>query len=444
MSTIAPGSLPDQRDRRPGAGPSSDLSPRLEEDTRESGPRPPRYRNVKGRSSRRRWCLPPAILREPDETMEGAHIFEEHRGEIAGALWAAFRGVTLWASVPPERREGLFTPTAVMKRMDLLRDCGADPALEVHLTALASVADNPGAADPGGISAVCAAVAQWAADQGAMGTAVAFAQAGALALPGDASAALAVGRLAARWGRGARAETWLRRAIGLARRSGDWQSYAESYVELGAVYRRSRRAEQSHRYYVQAVRAARRHGHLQIRGAALHELFLLHLEKGDLVEAERMGRLAVRAYGRSHRRLPELQHDIAQLWVAKGNYGRALPMLQRLLSNRHPPGARAFTLALIAHAAAATGDGRLYDQAWSNAWKLLDNFDANEATPRTLLELARAAARLHDWLRVTLASQRQAIAQVRGERDPNFTEEIARLAALALREPGTPAQPEIP
>jgi tetratricopeptide (TPR) repeat protein len=385
------------------------------------------------RKSQRRWCLPTAILRETDETLEGSHILDEHSGDLGAVLWTACRDVVLWSSIPPEKREGLFTATAFNKRIELLKNSGADPELEVNLTALAYVVDKPAAMDPVGVAAVCSAVSQWAADRGALGTAVAFAQAAALAVPENASAALAVGRVALRWGRLPRAETWIRRAIGLARRASDWQAYAEAYVDLGELYRRKSQPERSYVYYRTAARAGRRHGLLQVRGSAQHGLVLLHMDKGDSEEAERYARMALRAYGKKHPRTPDLLHDVAQLWIATGSYGRAIPALQRLLPDRHALADRAWTLALLAHGAAGMGEHRLYEDAWSTAWAELDRLGSDAGTSRTLLELARGAAKAKDWLRVSLASARQT---ERGgaARDPHLLEEMAQLAALAMGE----------
>jgi tetratricopeptide (TPR) repeat protein len=387
-------------------------------------------RGAQGHRPLRLWCLPPAILRELDETLEGWHILREHDGELAAALWFAFRDVSLWASVPVERRTGLFTASALRKRLELVRDCAADAGVAVHLAVLASVVDNAAPADPKGVSAACSAVSQWAAARGATGTAVAFAQAGALTVPADAAAASAVGRLTVRWGRMVRAETWLRRAIGLARRAGDWYTYAEACVELGDLYRRKRLAEQSHRYFVLAARACRRHGYTQVRAAALHGLSRLYKDEGNLEDAERHAHMALRAYGRKHPAFRAVMHDLAEVLVAKESYGRAIPVLRRLLGD--VPANPAFTLALIAHAAAATGERRLYEEAWSKAWALLDELAEGDQASRALLQLIRAAARLEDWLRVSLVSRRYA-EKPESSRNPCDAKEMADLAALAGR-----------
>jgi tetratricopeptide (TPR) repeat protein len=383
------------------------------------------------RNISRRWCIPPAILREPDETLEASQILEEFKGDLGLLLWNSLRDVTLWSAIDPERREGLFTLEASQKRMELLHSCQGETALAVSLTTLVALVDAPLSADGEMVSLVCLEVSRWALERGAHGTALAYAQAAALASPEDAGPAQTVGALALHWGRGARAETWLRRCIGLARRGRDWPSYAQAYVELGTLYARRDRPASARRYFTQAMRAARRHGLLTTRGAALHGLFLLAMEAGDLDDAERYAKASMRAYGRGHERLNGLLHDIAYLWVTRENYPRAIPMLQKQLVTRTEPAERALTQAILARAAAGTGERRLYEEAWSSAWSLINRPGAREDHGRTLLELARAAARLRDWIRMEQATRMYATQPQRHDRRMN--EQIAELAAFARR-----------
>jgi tetratricopeptide (TPR) repeat protein len=382
------------------------------------------------RNASRRWCIPPAILREPDETLEASQILEEHKGDVGLLLWNSLRDVTLWSSVEPDRREGLFTTEGANKRLGQLQGAGVDPTLEVSLTTLAAVVGSPGTASPEIVTLVCMEISRWAQGNGAFGTALAFAQAAALASPEEAAPAYTVGSLALRWGRHARAETWLRRSIGLARRGKDWQSYAQAYVDMGVLYARRDMHGTARRYYTQAMRAGRRHGLLAVRGAALHGLFLLAMEAGELDDGERYARAAMRAYGRGHPRLAELLHDVAYLWVTRESFGRAIPMLQKLLVARTGPGERALTLAILARAAAGTGERRLYEEAWSNAWSLINRPGAREDHTRTLLELARAAARLKDWIRMEQATRLHATQSPR-HADRKASEQLAELAAFA-------------
>jgi tetratricopeptide (TPR) repeat protein len=396
--------------------------------SRKSAPGPRSRR----RNGPRRWCIPPAILREPGETLEASQILDEVPGDLGLLLWSCVRDVTLWASVPEERREGLFGPHAAERRLESLGASGAEPQLEVALTTLAAVVATPATTRPEVVTLVCLELARWAREHGRWGTAIAYAQAAALASPEDPAAAYTVGAIAREWGRPARAETWLRRCVGLARRGRDWESYARAHVGLGELHAARQARGAARRFFTQAMRAARRHGLLAVRGTALHGLFLLSLEAGELDEAERQAKAAIRAYGRRHPRLAELLHDVACLWVTRERYGRAIPLLQKLLPSRTAPAERALTLAVLARAAAGSGERRLYEEAWSQAWALVERPGEEAVDARPLLELARAAAKLSDWVRVEQATRLHAARPPRRE-DPGASEQLAALAEFARR-----------
>ncbi|HET6229142.1 MAG TPA: tetratricopeptide repeat protein [Longimicrobiaceae bacterium] len=359
---------------------------------------PLRRRNVG-----RRWCVPPAILREPAESLEASHILDEVRGELGLLLWQSLRDVTLWASFPPGEREGLFCADAARARLALVGSVAPEPGIEVALTTLGALVGNPGGASPELVTLVCLQVGRWAEERKAGATALSFAQAGALASPDDARAALAVGAMALRWRKGSRAETWLRRTVGLARRSGDWEAYAHAYVEMGTLYAQRGTPDAARKLLGKALRASRRHGLQETRGAALHALFRIALELGSHDEAEGFARGAMRAYGRGHPELPGLLHDVAALWVGRESFARAVPLLHRLLPMRTDPVDRVATLALLARAAAGSADRRSFEEAWSGAWALLRRLDEKDLAPGTLVELARAAATVRDWDRMEQA-----------------------------------------
>ncbi|HYH83120.1 MAG TPA: hypothetical protein VEX86_25215 [Longimicrobium sp.] len=368
-------------------------------------------------------------MHEPDELLEGSQLFEELPGQVGLVLWQSLRDVTLWASVPDERRDGLFTREAANRRLIELLASGAEPALEVSLTTLAALVGAPAAASPDIISLVCLQVSQWAEARGAMATAMVYAQAAALTCPEEPGPALAAGSLALRWRRSARAETWLRRSIGLARRKHDWGPYSEAYVELGVLYARRGQPGPAHRYYVQGLRAARRHGMIQVRGSALHGMLLLAMESAALDDAERYGRAAMRAYGRGHARLPELVHDMAYLAVRREQYARAIPMLKKLLPTRVEPVERATTLSILSRAAAGVGDRPLYEESWMDAWTLINRRPGHEEKhSRALLELARASTAIGDWPHVEQAV-RLATDSMSRHREPIIAAQVEELAA---------------
>ncbi|HET7229283.1 MAG TPA: hypothetical protein VFJ16_04740 [Longimicrobium sp.] len=372
-------------------------------------------------------------MHEPEELLEAAQVFDELPGQVGLVLWQSLRDVTLWASMPDERREGLFTDAAAHKRLEELLVSGAEPALEVSLTTLAALVGAPASANPEIVGLVCLQVSRWAEARGAMATAMAYAQAAALTCPEDPGPALQAGSLALRWRRSARAETWLRRSIGLARRKRDWANYAEAYVELGVLYTRRGEPEPAYRYYIQGLRASKRHSMTHVRGAALHGLLLLAMEAGALDDAERFGRGALRAFGRGHARAPELLHDMAYLWVRRQEYSRAIPLLQRLLPTRVDTVDRAVTLSILAHAAAGSADSRLYQESWIDAWTLITRREGHEEKhTRSLLELARASALIRDWPHVEQAV-RVAVRATSQHREPVIAAQVEEMAA-AIRD----------
>jgi tetratricopeptide (TPR) repeat protein len=405
----------------------------------EKGPRKktPSRARVSRRNASRRWCVPPALLHEPDELLEGAGVLDELPGPVGLVLWQSLRDVTLWASVAEEAREALFTPQAARVRLQELLASGAEPALEVSLTTLAALVGSPETANPEIVSLVCIQVSRWAEERGAFAAAMGYAQAAALALPLDASPALAAGTLALRWRRSARAETWLRRAVGLGRRRRQWEPYAQAYVELGGLYTRHGQTALAQRFFVQGLRASRRHGLMAVRGSALHGLLLLAVEQGDLDEAERHARGAMRAYGRGHPRLPELKHDVAYLWVRREAYARAIPVLEKLLPTRVEPVERALTLAILARAWAGAGNAQLYQEYWLDAWAVVTRrTEEAEKHARALLELARGSVLVRDWHHVEKAVRlATASASSRGERA--VAAQVQELAA-AVREQKSP------
>ncbi|HVG43987.1 MAG TPA: hypothetical protein VM890_04630 [Longimicrobium sp.] len=378
--------------------------------------------------------MPPALQHEPDELLEGAGVLDELPSEVGLVLWQSLRDVTLWASVPPEARAALFTPQAARERLGALLASGAEPALEVSLTTLAALVGSPETANPEIVSLVCIQVSRWAEERGAFAAAMGFAQAAAQVLPLDASPALAAGTLALRWRRSARGETWLRRAVGLARRRRQWEPYAQAYVELGGLYTRRGQRVLAQRFFVQGLRASRRHGLIAVRGSALHGLLVVAMEAGELDEAERYARGALRAYGRGHPRLPELVHDMAYLWVRRENYARAIPTLEKLLPTRVEPVERALTLAILARAAAGAGKTELYQESWMDALTVVKRRpEDTEKHARALLEMARASVLMRDWHHVEQAV-RLASASVSPHGERAVAVQVEELAAMVRQQ----------
>ncbi|MBW3571903.1 MAG: hypothetical protein KY467_12435 [Gemmatimonadetes bacterium] len=341
------------------------------------------------------------MTREPGETLEGVYVLDEFPAQLSLALWTALRDVSLWAATPEERRTALFSPNAEARRREYAAQTRLEPALDLALGTLATVVSHAAQASAPVVTLMCLEVSRWARGKGGMGTAVSFAQAAALASPEDPAPALEVGRLALEWGRPARAETWLRRSIGLARRAKEWESYGGACVVLGEIYLRAERLQAAERYYLYAARVARRQQLRLVRAEAMHGLMRVRMAAGgDLEAAERFAQLAQRAYGRAHPRAADLLHDMTHLMVRRGEWDRAVPALRRQLAVFSDPGLRMVCHALLAHAAAALGDARTYEMSWKEAWNLQDRPGTAPHLPTALVHLGKAAALVHDWLRV--------------------------------------------
>jgi hypothetical protein len=345
------------------------------------------------RKTLRRWRVPPVLTRGP-EVFEGLAVLDEVPGV---ALWQALRDATLWAEAAPELRPGLFHRAA--------RPAAAAPAPELAapLAELAALARDPGGRDPGTIAQACRDVAKWAEENGHLATALAFSQASALSDPADAAAALEVARLARRRAEEARAETWYRRTVAVARQCGDWATYSRAFLGLGTLHARRGSLAAARRFHMRAFRAANRNTLHDLEGSALHKLFSLASDAGHRREALRLARTALELYGPAHPRTPRLAHDVARHWLAAGHPSRALAVLRALLPRATEPALRLPVLADLARAAAATGDAHAFMDAWNEAWELAHA--ASDPPARAFLALARAAASLGAWEKADAAAR---------------------------------------
>jgi hypothetical protein len=192
----------------------------------------PRELRTPTRRTQRRWRVPPALLHGP-EALEGAGVLQEIAGEAGLLLWLAVRDVTLWAQALPSVRGELFSEAAEQRRVAALLVADVEAGIEEPLGVLTEIVGRPTRVRAEKVSFACQQISQWAEVNGSLATALAFAQAAALACPGDAIAGLKVGQLARRHGEHARSETWFRRTNALARQSGDWASYALAFLGHG-------------------------------------------------------------------------------------------------------------------------------------------------------------------------------------------------------------------
>jgi tetratricopeptide (TPR) repeat protein len=361
-----------------------------------------------------RWHVPPALT-HGGESLEGAPVLDEIQGPLGLLLWETYRDVVLWSSTPPEDRQDLFASGAYAARSRDLDAVGADPALERGLRAAAGVLADPAGAQEAEVMAACRIVADWAEQRGLMGTAVTLATSAALASPTHAGSAFRVGQIARRKGENARAETWFRRAIGLGRQAKDWASYAEAFLGLGNLYKLRGNYPAARRFHIRGLRAARRHALRDIQGRALHDLFTIAVETSPPAEAQELARLAFRAYGPRHPRLPALAHDVAYFWMGQGRFAPALDVFRAVLPHIADPSERMLVAANLGRAAGGAGDRPVFEEAWEQVWTA-NEWERYPAAGQALLELAHGASSLRDWTRAEKAAEAgRDLAQKRGQ-----------------------------
>ncbi len=341
------------------------------------------------RTERRRWRVPPPILRGP-EPLEGMGVLEEIQGEIGGLLWRSLRTVTLWAAVAPSGRAPLFAPGAEEQRLADLLAISPEPALEEPLAVLAGLLGRPEAARADLVALACTRIAQWANVRGARATELEFAQAAAAACPGDPRLALAVGRAARDRAEYPRAETWLHRTIALARQVGDWDSYSRAYIALGKMFVARGAFPNARKNLQKALRAAERRGLREPQGMAAHDLFTVEAECDNVQVAQDYAARALSAYGPAHPDLPSLAYDVGLVWVLQGRFADALSVFRAAVP-RMRPWHQPYGHAGLARAAGAMGEECIFEATWQVIWGFSDD-TAGKAN--ALVEAARGAASL--------------------------------------------------
>jgi tetratricopeptide (TPR) repeat protein len=346
--------------------------------------------------TQRRWCIPPGLIFGPGERLECEEVLFEVGGPVALLLWLSARDVRLWATCPDERRGGLFHPHAAKQRIALAAVLAgtAYPGPALHI--IAALIATPEGARPGPIVNACSEWAQWCAERGWTRSSLAFWQAAAMAAPLDPELALRTGVEAVAAGQHARGESWLRRAIGLARRSAAWSTYARTHLELARLYRALGNRELARRYAIKTRRAGRRHGIREVRGDSFFLEFLLHRDAGQLREGLPYARAALRSYGKGHANSTGVLLELARAW-ADLDPARALGVLRRLPDACKGARDRIVASALRARAAAGAGLRAEFEEAWAATHALMRELGGDAVSRDVEDLLMTAAAEIRDW-----------------------------------------------
>lgn len=347
---------------------------------------------VPRRKTKRRWRIPPALPREPDDpNLEALPVLQEFPGDAGLLLWLSVRDVILWASTPPESRALLFTPGAARRRSALAETADLSPELDWALRSVAGVLSATGETDVEALRLACVQLSRWADGRGAGGTALWFAQAAALMDPSSAERAVEVGQLALAQGRLLQAETWLRRTIGMARRSGEWHAYARAFVHLAEILARRGDTARARRACLRAVRASRRHAVPEVYRIARIALMRIAMQEGAYATALSLAESIRRGWNPAHPGYPSFALDYAGLKLRAGEPGAAASTLKALILRPLEPLQRLRTASLLARAAATVHDVPTMLAAWDETERLLRGRPDDVSTAAALLDLAHAA-----------------------------------------------------
>jgi tetratricopeptide (TPR) repeat protein len=386
-------------------------------------------RSAAAQPRKRRWQVTPPLTSGP-EPLEAGGVLSEFAGDTGFLLWQTVRDVSLWAARPDER-EGLFSSTAPARRRDAIEASEGLPAgvRELLLKTAAVLTED---ADGDEVAASCGAVGDWAEAKGLLATALAFYQAAALASPRDAALAYRVGQVARRRAEYARAETWFRRTVALARQGGDRESYTVAFLGLGNLYRQRGALVGARNHHVRALRASRRHSMRELQGAALHNLCVVAIESGHPRRAQDYARKAYDAYGPRHEKLPVLAHDVAYFWSTRGDFARALPIFRAVLTWITRPEERLTVFANIARAGGGLGDRKAFEEGWSSALEMIEETAVRETSAQAWLDLAHGAASIGDWKRAESSAER-ALEQAQERREARTRAQAEELLEAAHR-----------
>jgi tetratricopeptide (TPR) repeat protein len=345
---------------------------------------------------RRRWRVPPPLA-HGDDVLEGLSVLDDVQGELGIVLWQALRDASLWAAASPKARSGIFGSSAQASRVASLLAVSVPRELEGPLSALAAMTGAPESVGEASVALALREVSLWLDERGLLGSALAFAHAGATVAAGDAAAAFTVGRLARRRAEHVRAETWFRRAALLARQGGDWASYTRALMGLGALYLQRGNLPVAYRFRRRALHATERRALHELRGTAHHDLFEVTIHMDRPAEAQEQARLALQAYGTGHARVPMLAHDVAYFWMTRGQFGRALALFGAILPHFEQVDARALVLACHARAAGGAGREAEFRRSWARLSLLRPQLH-EERRASVLLEAARGAVSMGAWM----------------------------------------------
>jgi tetratricopeptide (TPR) repeat protein len=329
----------------------------------------------------------------------------------------------LWAEAPAAEREGLFSDRGARTREEQIREAVNEPDLWVPLFALALLTEEPREVDLARLVQACRRIASWAEAGGKPGTRLAFVQASALLRPHDAALATEVARLARDRGEFARAESWFRHAVRLARNR-DWEAYTWAYVGLGVLYIRCGNRPAAGAVMQRALRTAERHHLPHLLAAVHHHLFHLSTEAGHLRKGYEHAAAALEYYGPQNQAIFGLVADVGRYWLHRGEAARALPLFATAVDGIADPNVRAMVAANVVRAAADVGDRDRYEHARRRTLGFMEEMVGPSRLEETYEALAYADVAIGEWDRAAESARRAfAAARAAGNKEVELSAE---------------------
>lgn len=351
--------------------------------------------------------IPPPITFGTDR-LEGLTLLEEQDGQEAAALWKLSRLLRMVTQLPESDLETSFGTEELWISLT--------EHLSTELESAVVPATAIGAAHRARLSRAAQQIGEWADRTGRLGTALEFTQSASLLRPTDAGLANATARLARRRGEYARAESWYRQAIWIARQQRDRKTYAKGYLGIGTVHMARGNHPAAKNALIRGLRAAKRSGSRELIASAYHELAVWAMRADKQKEVTSFARAALKEYGPMHPRLPALAHDVALMWMKHGNFAEALKVFVSIAPGYGQPIDQISRAGATARAAGSVNDRELYENAWADALALLRDPATTQAQASCYLYLAHAARAMGERGRAQWAlSLAREVASMRGE-----------------------------
>lgn len=370
------------------------------------------------RSNRPRAAAFTSPLTVPGGALAGADVVRELAPEVALPVWQTLRSVLMWAAEEPAQRGGLFEPCAMADWERQLLQETWEPDVRCPLAVLVGELSRPAEASLETMARACLCVTDWALERGHVATALAFAEAAALSWPQQPRFSWMAGRLLRIHGRPREAEQWLKRAERTASTAGDWEARTLALNSLGNAHAETGNYKRAIHSQNRALRVARKHRLREREGEVLHDLFVAVAHAGDLENAEEYARGALDIYSSGHPRLLALAHDVAVLWMERGQFTRALPVFLEISAHFTEPDERMLVISSTARASGACGDEELFSRLASEAVSLAERPGAGHLVPRSLYLLGLGAWSLELWARAEqLLARAESTAKERNEAD---------------------------